>query len=57
MPLPLILIAEMIGIRKEDRKRFHQWSDAMIAIDQGNMDKPEVLAAAGKAAARVHPPT
>ena len=48
MPLPLILIAEMIGIRKEDRKRFHQWSDAMIA-SQGNFDKPEVLEAAGKA--------
>lgn len=49
VPLPLILIAEMIGIRREDRKRFHQWSDAMIA-SQGNMDKPEILAASGKAA-------
>jgi cytochrome P450 family 142 subfamily A polypeptide 1 len=49
VPLPLILIAEMIGIRKEDRDRFHRWSDAMIA-SQGNLDKPEVLAASGKAA-------
>jgi cytochrome P450 family 142 subfamily A polypeptide 1 len=49
VPLPLILIAEMIGIRREDRKRFHQWSDAMIAA-QGNLDKPEVIAASGKAA-------
>lgn len=49
VPLPLILIAEMIGIRKEDRERFHQWSDAMIA-SQGNLDKPEVVAASGKAA-------
>jgi len=49
VPLPLILIAEMIGIRKEDRGRFHRWSDAMIA-SQGNLDKPEVMAAAGKAA-------
>ena len=49
VPLPLILIAEMIGIRKEDRDRFHQWSDAMIGA-QGNLDKPEVLAASGKAA-------
>jgi len=49
MPLPLILIAEMIGIRKEDRKRFHEWSDAMIGA-QGNLDKPEVVAASGKAA-------
>ena len=49
VPLPLILIAEMIGIRKQDRRRFHQWSDAMIAA-QGNLDKPEILAASGKAA-------
>jgi cytochrome P450 family 142 subfamily A polypeptide 1 len=49
VPLPLILIAEMIGIRKEDRQRFHEWSDAMIA-SQGNLDKPEIIAASGKAA-------
>lgn len=49
VPLPLILIAEMIGIRPEDRERFHQWSDAMISA-QGNLDKPEVIAASGKAA-------
>ena len=49
VPLPLILIAEMIGIRKEDRERFHEWSDAMINA-QGNLDKPEVVAASGKAA-------
>jgi cytochrome P450 family 142 subfamily A polypeptide 1 len=49
VPLPLILIAEMLGIRREDRGRFHQWSDAMISA-QGNLDKPEVVAASGKAA-------
>lgn len=43
VPLPLTLIAEMIGIRREDRKRFHHWSDAMIAV-QGNLDDPEVVA-------------
>ena len=48
VPLPLSLIAEMIGIRREDRKRFHEWSDAMIAGD-GNLDKPEIMAKAGKA--------
>jgi cytochrome P450 family 142 subfamily A polypeptide 1 len=47
VPLPLLLIAEMIGIRKEDRERFHAWSDAMIAGD-GNFDNPEII---GKAAA------
>jgi cytochrome P450 family 142 subfamily A polypeptide 1 len=49
VPLPLILIAEMIGIRREDRGRFHRWSDAMIA-SSGNMDDPEVTQAAGQAA-------
>ena len=49
VPLPLILIAEMIGIRKEDRARFHQWSDHMI-LAQGNFDKPEIAARAGQAA-------
>jgi len=43
VPLPLLLIAEMIGIRREDRKRFHRWSDAMIAAD-GNFDNPEIVA-------------
>ena len=47
IPLPLLVIAEMIGIRKEDRHRFHGWSDAMIAGD-GNLDNPEII---GKAAA------
>ncbi|MDJ0868760.1 MAG: cytochrome P450 [Myxococcota bacterium] len=45
VPLPLLLIAEMIGIRREDRKRFHRWSDAMIAGD-GNHNNPEIMAAA-----------
>ncbi|MGY8804671.1 MAG: hypothetical protein ACKVK6_10595, partial [bacterium] len=49
VPLPLILIAEMIGIRKEDRKRFHHWSDAMISA-QGNMDNPEIIAKSAVAA-------
>ncbi len=49
VPLPLTLIAEMIGIRPEDRERFHHWSDAMIG-SSGNLDNPEFTAAAGKAA-------
>jgi cytochrome P450 len=48
VPLPILLIAEMIGIRKEDQERFHQWSDALIAAD-GNRDKPEVMAGAAAA--------
>jgi cytochrome P450 family 142 subfamily A polypeptide 1 len=48
VPLPLLLIAEMLGIRKEDRKSFHEWSDNMIAGD-GNFDHPEIMAKAGAA--------
>jgi cholest-4-en-3-one 26-monooxygenase len=48
VPLPLLLIAEMMGIRKQDRRRFHAWSDAMIAGD-GNLHRPEVMAKAGAA--------
>jgi cytochrome P450 family 142 subfamily A polypeptide 1 len=48
VPLPLLLIAEMIGIRKEDHGRFHQWSDAMIAAD-GRMDDPVVTGKAAQA--------
>jgi cytochrome P450 family 142 subfamily A polypeptide 1 len=48
VPLPILLIAEMIGIRQEDQERFHHWSDALIAAD-GNRDKPEVMAGAAAA--------
>jgi len=48
VPLPLSLIAEMIGIRKQDRKIFHQWSDAMIRGD-GAQNDPAIMAAAGQA--------
>jgi cytochrome P450 family 142 subfamily A polypeptide 1 len=47
VPLPLLLIAEMIGIRKEDRERFHYWSDTMIAAE-GNLDDPEIMRKAGQ---------
>ena len=48
VPLPLLLIAEMLGIRKEDRDRFHRWSDDMIAAD-GNLQHPEITQRAGRA--------
>jgi len=48
IPLPLWLIAAMIGIREEDYDRFHAWSDAMIAAE-GNSHDPEILARAGQA--------
>ncbi|MBW2696317.1 MAG: cytochrome P450, partial [Deltaproteobacteria bacterium] len=48
VPLPLLLIAEMIGIHKKDHDRFHRWSDHMIAGD-GNFDNPEIVAKAAAA--------
>ncbi len=35
-PLPVIVIAEMLGIPREDRERFKRWSDAMIATLGGD---------------------
>jgi cytochrome P450 len=48
VPLPLRLIAAMIGIRDEDYDQFHKWSDAMIAAD-GNLGDPEIAMRAGQA--------
>jgi cytochrome P450 family 142 subfamily A polypeptide 1 len=42
VPLPLLVIAEMIGIRREDRDAFHEWSDAMI-LAAGQQDRPEIV--------------
>jgi cytochrome P450 family 142 subfamily A polypeptide 1 len=48
VPMPILLIAEMIGIRQEDRERFHRWSDDLIAGD-GNRDNPEIMQRSGQA--------
>ncbi len=48
VPLPILLIAEMLGIHKEDRERFHRWSDDLVAAD-GNLDKPEIMARSSQA--------
>jgi cytochrome P450 family 142 subfamily A polypeptide 1 len=42
VPLPLKLIAEMMGIERGDFERFHRWSDDMIAAD-GNVHDPAIL--------------
>jgi cytochrome P450 family 142 subfamily A polypeptide 1 len=47
VPLPLKLIATMMGIERGDFERFHRWSDEMIAGD-GTTD-PDVMARAGRA--------
>lgn len=48
VPIPLMLIAEMLGIRKEDRDKFHQWSDAMMAAADSDAP-PETAQKAGLA--------
>ncbi len=48
VPLPLWLIASMIGIPEEDYDQFHEWSDAMIAAE-GQLDNPEVTMKAAAA--------
>ena len=43
--LPLLMIAEMLGIHPKDRARFHEWSDTMIAAGVDNPE-PEVTSKA-----------
>lgn len=42
VPIPLLVIAEMIGIRPEDREVFCRWSDTMI-LAAGQQNNPEIL--------------
>jgi cytochrome P450 family 142 subfamily A polypeptide 1 len=48
VPLPLRLIALMMGVQPEDYDTFHRWSDHMIGAE-GRLDDPEALAKAGQA--------
>jgi cytochrome P450 len=42
-PLPVIVIAEMLGVPPEDRHRFKHWSDTVVATLGGPFTPPEVL--------------
>jgi cytochrome P450 family 142 subfamily A polypeptide 1 len=44
VPLPLYIIAEMLGIRHEDFDRFHDWSDRLIAVAGNYADPAKVEA-------------
>jgi cytochrome P450 family 142 subfamily A polypeptide 1 len=48
VPLPLYIIAEMLGIRREDFARFHEWSERLIGV-AGNYDDPVKLSASTSA--------
>ena len=47
-PLPLLVIAEMIGLPAEDRKRFKQWSDDTFAVLGVIRHSPELMAKAAQ---------
>ncbi len=38
-PLPVIVIAELLGVPSDDRDRFKQWSDALVASSAGGSDE------------------
>jgi cytochrome P450 len=42
-PLPVIVIAEMLGVPAEDRARFKHWSDEVVATLGGPFTPPDVL--------------
>ena len=44
-PLPVIVIAEMLGVPPEDRERFKHWSDTVVATLAGPFTQPEVMEA------------
>jgi len=44
-PLPLIVIAEMLGLDPEDRQRLAKWSDTMMSAASADLDDPLVIAA------------
>jgi cytochrome P450 len=48
-PLPVIVIAEMLGVPPEDRAKFKQWSDTVVQTLGGPFTPPEVMAAAQQA--------
>jgi cholest-4-en-3-one 26-monooxygenase len=48
VPMPIEVIADLIGIPKTDRNKLHHWSDTMIASD-GNYDDVEQMTKAANA--------
>ena len=47
VPLPLYIIAEMLGIPREDFDRFHDWSNRLIGISGNYSDPVKVAASVG----------
>jgi len=47
VPLPMFVIAEMLGVPREDRRDFERWSNSLIDVGGGN-ETPENRAALGE---------
>jgi cytochrome P450 len=43
IPVPIIVIGDLLGVRPEDRHRFREWADALV---HHNPTRPETVAAA-----------
>lgn len=52
-PLPVIVIAEMIGVPKEDRERFKTWSDDLASFIGSAVATPDKYERAGRSAAEM----
>lgn len=42
-PLPVIVIAELLGVPPEDRDKFKEWSHALVALSPSDIKDPESL--------------
>ncbi|WPP40040.1 cytochrome P450 [Paenibacillus hunanensis] len=51
-PLPVIVIAELLGVREEDRTLFKGWSDTLVEGFSGKDESPQQLAARKQQASR-----
>ncbi|MGH0037959.1 MAG: cytochrome P450 [Myxococcota bacterium] len=49
VPLPMVIIAEMMGIPREHYERFYAWSDDLVAATTATLDDPNAMARAANA--------
>lgn len=53
-PLPVIVIADLLGVPAADRELFHRWVDGLLAIQAGELANAEVGQAVQAAMAGLH---
>ncbi len=47
VPLPVMVIADLLGVAREDRAQFKEWSDIVVAMDPADQTSMEASMAAG----------